>query len=104
MGSNDRPESGYLYDVEMDVDVAAEQGINMQTIATSELTISTDGAFVALRVVLESLDNDGMAYFRLSDDCLFMMETTGEVPVGKTVEIRVPRESLSLTSTGAVKQ
>lgn len=44
---------------------------------------------------VESLDDDGMAYIRLSDDCLIMVESVhGELAQGVRVKIRLPHEQL----------
>ena len=38
---------------------------------------------------VESLDSDGMAYFRLADDCLVMIESeVGSISVGEWLVLR----------------
>ncbi len=102
LGRTHLPELGRLYDVELDVEATAVPGVNLQTAVETDQKLMSDNNFTSLRVKVEGQDADGMAYLRLADDCLFMMEATGEVALGKTVEIRVPTYALSVTATGSL--
>jgi len=66
------PEPGTVYDVEFDIDSCLSQIVAKQ--ASDELGIRQDGSEVVLAGKVDSIDEDGMAYIRLSKDCLIMIE------------------------------
>jgi hypothetical protein len=102
LGNNCAPVSGKSYDVELDVDALADANTNMRIVAEPDTGISSNGATVRLCAMIEDMDEDGMAYLRLSDDCLLMIEVAGEVAVGSAVEIRFPQEAVTVTVTGSL--
>ena len=102
LGKNHAPVLGKSYDVELDVDAVADASTNMPMVAKSDTGISFTDETVRLSVVIEDMDEDGMAYLRLSDDCLLMMEVVGEIAVGSNVEIRVPHDAVTVTVTGSL--
>lgn len=97
-----KAETGRLYSVEFDlkdpigmlrpVDAGArEPGIYMDS----------SGENVLLCGVLEAVEDDGVGFIRVAQDCLFMCETSpGWTEVGRRIVLTVRPEDLEMTPIG----
>ena len=63
------------------------------------MLIRVDDDLVRFRMVVESQDDDGLAYCRLSNDCVIMVEVSDRrrLDLGKKVNIGVPVRDVRLT-------
>lgn len=87
------PLVGQAVEVEFDIDHlvrATDVVVTPGTVAA----VSTDGNVV--RGLLESVDEDGMGYLRLTPDCLAMLETDGSVAAGEWVQFRVASRAVGV--------
>jgi hypothetical protein len=97
-----KPEIGRSYDVELDADTAADRQTNTNTGRTDVRSLRFENDEVVVEGSVESIDDDGLAYVRLSDDCLLMIETAGAFSAGEALRIILPAQALSVTPTGIV--
>lgn len=83
---------GSMVDVELDVEVTIRLAQN--ALATdADLGIYEDGIVCEV----EAQDEDGMAYCRLSQDCLLMVESIDALLVGQRVRLVVPVDAMKIT-------
>ena len=96
------PSAGHSYDVELDFEGILDRGEN--TVASSEtrFLISEREDEVVLNGSVDSVDADGLVYFRLGVDCLVMVDArAGEFSEGEWLEVSCRPEHLHLTPFGA---
>ena len=94
------PELGRSHAVEIDIDDIVEPGINTEKIAPASPSLAIDGDCLIFRGLLEHMDDDRVAFLRMADNCLIMIETAGDLSAGDTVRIKVPINSVSVTPIG----
>jgi hypothetical protein len=94
------PQTGKSYTVELDVDVVADKKSNVCAKRQEPHTLSARDDTALIEATAEAVDEDGLAFLRLSDDCLLMVETSGGIAPGDVVRIVVPTRSLEITMTG----
>jgi hypothetical protein len=94
-----QPSAGMIYDVELDLEGPVEVGHNARFCASGPPYLAGNGG-VTMRTSVEDADEDGMLYLRLTDDCLVMAESTGEVLAGTTLELSFSDTSVFLTPIG----
>jgi hypothetical protein len=94
------PQIGKFYTVELDVDVVADKKSNVCVERQEPHTLSARDDTALIEATAEAVDEDGLAFLRLSDDCLLMVETSGGITPGDVVRIAVPTRSLVITMTG----
>ncbi len=95
--SDEKPQLNTKYDAEFDVVFNLEVDVNTHKTNTQEKSIDMHGSKISLKGVVESVDLDGMVYFRLSDDCLIMIESDGNICKGDWIEILLEPLDLSLS-------
>lgn len=99
--NNGAPRLIYEYDAEFDIDGPLEHFRVEFMPEEPEYSISIDGNSVILTGMIDSLDNDGMAYLRLSDDCLIMLESdTTILSTGERVRLKLDSQELEVTAQG----
>ena len=84
---------------ELDIDVPLELGKTCKYDTALQKQITVENDMVRLLVVVEAQDDDGLAYCRLSDDCLMMIDVHEgmRLNVGSMVNITVPFRAVRLT-------
>jgi hypothetical protein len=97
-----KPEVGKAYDVEMDADTTADRQTNTSDGRQDRRGIRIENDRVMLDANIEAIDDDGLAYLRLADDCLLMIETSGDFSAGEVLCVTLPFHAVSVTVTGAV--
>ena len=72
------PVPGDCFSAELDVDELLAFPANLAWLqdGPSELRIALDEEHLTMRGRIESIDEDGMVYLRLADDCLVMIESS----------------------------
>lgn len=96
------PTTGRSYDVELDVNEPVKIGINATLSDSEQCSISTREEKVVLCGNVESVDDDGMVYLRLSTDCIIMLESEPEaVQPGRWLMLGIPVGSLELAPQGS---
>ncbi len=84
-----------------DVDDSIESGRNATLTEAERCGLSVEGEMVAIRGYIDSLDEDGMIYFRLAPDCLLMIESDDEeLEEGSWLQLVFPTRDLKLTPLG----
>lgn len=95
------PQNGDVYDVELDIDKTITD-LFLEKI--SELPIRSlmvKGDYLFISGLVEDVDGDGMAYFRISSDCLLMIEC-GETIFckGEMITLKALSQDLLITAQG----
>jgi len=99
--SQNEPEVGREYTVELDVDGSIAD-FNPAKAERCSLGIGLSAGATTLCGTLESVDADGMGYFRLSEDCLIMIETSaGWSDPGALIAMSLLQSSLRMTPLDA---
>jgi hypothetical protein len=92
------PQLGFTYDVELDLDVILKAGQTYHRVDNGVPGLSEEGDDVLLTGVIESIDEDGMVFFRLNESCLIMVESdAADTDKGHWIQIRAPEGTLAVT-------
>lgn len=73
--SKGKPKIDHDYDAEFNIEEALEKGVNVFTAVENEFFIKYEHSILALNGVIDSVDDDGLVYFRLAKDCIIMIES-----------------------------
>ena len=96
------PVIGKIYNVEVDFDMALDRNENVADSSTFRFLISEKDGYVRLNGCVDSVDEDGLVYFRLGNDCLIMIEASlGDFSQGEWLELNCLAENLHLTKFGS---
>ena len=96
-----RVSPGQELDVELDFSDRLRKGQNAAAASDGEFRVRQQGEQAVLEGMVESLDDDGLLYLRLGDDCLVMVDSTpGEFLIGDWIRIHCASEKLGLTAIG----
>ena len=91
-----RPETAIH--VELDIDDPLVLGENVESTDAREATIVTAGSTNVLVCCVESVDDDGMAYLRVSDNCLVMAECDiSEIGEGDWLSVKLAASDLRVS-------
>ena len=94
-------EEGREYSIEFDVNPILKIGDNVTRISDKSFSIRHDNNLNKIQGVVAGVDEDGIIYFRLSEDCLFMIECEGEqLNEGDWLNITIGPETLMVTPIG----
>ena len=101
--SKGAPVVGDTLQVEFDINVPIEKGRNAFIADKMVFTMDHDcDHSIVLCGVVDSVDDDGMVYLRLTEDCLVMIESrAGHVQVGEWLLLRCKIESVAISIVGA---
>lgn len=100
VGAN-KPAKNYEYDVEIDIDKSIDQVINSSNKNEEQFSISLQGGSTLMNGEVQSVDEDGMAYFRLSQDCLIMIELgDSKVKDGDWISLNLQCEDIEVSAQG----
>jgi hypothetical protein len=102
VSKNCNPEVGKAYDAEMDAEAIADRQTNTSDGRQGCRGLRIENGVVVLEADIAAIDDDGLAYLRLADDCLLMIETSGDFSTGEVLRIELPFPAVSVTVTGAV--
>jgi len=91
-------EQGRTHFVEFDINVCLEASMIGQGVSAPAPGFSRLGDDTLVRGILESMDEGGMGYLRISSDCLIMVETRLDPSsIGKMASIRLSPSQLQVT-------
>jgi hypothetical protein len=94
-------EEGKEYGVEFDVYPMVKIGDNAQRTADKTYFIRHDNNVNEIQGVVDAVDDDGLFYFRLSEDCLIMIEQEGEqIKKGDWLLLTISPENLQVMTYG----
>ena len=94
-GPASRP--GDIYQVELTLLDDLEPGRNVDVSVEQGFSLSTTADTIAMNVLVESMDPDGVASLRLGSDCLFLAEVVGgRLQPGQWVCARVKSAKVEL--------
>jgi hypothetical protein len=97
--SNTKPIKNQQYDVEIDIEKSVDQVWNTSNKNTEQYSISLEGDSILMNGMIESVEEDGMAYFRLSQDCLIMIEPgDSNVKGGDWVNLNLQHEDIEISA------
>jgi|SRR5579862_1628099 len=89
---------GRSYHVEFDILIPIETSMISRTIPPPNAGFIHFGEGTQVTGLIESMDEDGVGYLRISTDCLIMVETRLDAAaVGMTVSIRLNPDQLHAT-------
>ena len=94
-------EEGKEYGVEFDIYPNLKIGDNAKRTADKTYFIRHNNNVNEIQGVVDSVDDDGLLYFRLSEDCLIMVEQEGEkIKKGDWLLLTISPENLQVMTTG----
>jgi hypothetical protein len=101
--SSSAPVTGATYSVEFNVDRILMVGENAVGAVGNEPSVWAAEQCVHLRGHVDAIDDDGLVYFRLAEDCLAMLEFDAPetLRTGAFVELRVPVADFSVWPVGS---
>lgn len=95
------PVEGANYTVELDVDGVIELGRTATVTDAGRYSLSRQGDQIFMAGLVEDVDSDGIVYFRLALDCLFMVQSCpGHATRGDWLKLTIPWNSLRVTPLG----
>ena len=94
------PTMGTSYCVEFDIDAIVDAASNARIVEPGPPCIGGDDSHVHLRALVESADDDGVAYLRMARDATALIETSGNIAAGCTIQITVPFGAFWVTCIG----
>ena len=93
--------AGQVRDVELDFDDPLREGQNVAVISGGAFRVLQHRDQTVLEGLVDSLDDDGLLYLRLGDDCLMMLDSApGAFSVGDWIRIQCAGGQLGLTPIG----
>lgn len=94
-----KPQAGFEYDAEIDINVDLVKNKNAFQTTKDRLSVSFDDFFVYIIGFIESIDDDGMAYFRLANDCLIMIGTieSDKIKQNEWFELRLGHKEVEVS-------
>lgn len=100
--NSEYPRLNYCYDVELDTDKSISESVTEGFIDMPRDNLSMQGDVVFMYGALESIEDDGMAYLRLSPDALVMIES-GEkrFSAGESVLLKFEKSEIEVTALGS---
>lgn len=97
MGPGREPLCGEVYHIELTLLDAVQLGENAQPSSCREFGLWVEDNAVAMTTLVEGVDPDHVAYFRLGSDGLFMSDIAGSgVETGRWVDVRIAVARLEL--------
>ncbi|ELY5144792.1 TPA: hypothetical protein RQK43_003680 [Vibrio vulnificus] len=99
--NEENPIVNYSYDVELDTDKTISEVLKNTYHQVPEHALTVNGNKVLMFGVLESIEDDGMAYLRLYPDSLVMIDVgDANFSAGENVVLEVDRSELEITAQG----
>jgi hypothetical protein len=93
------PNLGFTYDVEFNIEQLVEKQVNAFSSTEKEPFLKLVENTMCLNGFIDSIDEDGVAYFRLASDCLVMIEVNPEnIKQGEWLVIKCDSETLEVYS------
>jgi hypothetical protein len=89
------------YDVEIDIEQPVDQLWNTGNENEGQYSIALEDNSILMNGMIESVEEGGMAYFRLSQDCLIMIESgDSNVKSGDWVNLNIRHEDIEISAQG----
>lgn len=96
--NSEAPAKTCQYDVEFDIEKSIDQIQMVRSDDDREYRLKLAGSSVIMNGTIESVEDDGMAYYRLSQDCIIMIES-GKSSITKGDWVRLKLECLDVEMT-----
>jgi hypothetical protein len=90
------PKVGKEYSAELDVNLVLSSDARAAHGGVESLSESGDS--VQIGATVEGIDSDGLLYLRISEDCLVMVESSGQFAVGDSVRFSCNATDLCLSA------
>lgn len=95
------PTKTYQYDVEIDIEKSIDQLRLDGSDGDREYRLMIEGSSLIMNGTIESIEDDGMAYYRLSQDCIIMIESgNSNVKEGDWVKLKLECSDVEMTAQG----
>ncbi len=95
------PTKNHQYDVEFDIDRSIDEVRDMSVSNVGEYYFKREKNSLITNGRIESIEDDGMAFYRLSQDCLIMIETSNSiVKKGDWVSLKLQYTDIKMTAQG----
>lgn len=95
------PVKNYEYDIEIDIEKSIDQLKSSSNENEGRYSMSIEGNSTIMNGQIESVEDDGMAYFRLSRDCLIMIESgDSKVKSGDWISLFIKCEDIKISAQG----
>ena len=99
--SSEKPSKNNSYDVELDIEKTVSEAWDKKNSYKPKSALMVDGTKVIVQGILESIDEDGMAYLRISPDGLIMIEAgEGTFSEDENVILLLEYTDLKVTALG----
>ncbi|MGZ0077867.1 hypothetical protein [Methylomonas sp. YC3] len=103
--SSEAPSKTYQYDVEIDIEKSIDQvrlgGSDHDHDHDHEYRLMLEGSSVIMNGTIESIEDDGMACYRLSQDCIIMIESgKSDLKKGDWVKLKLKCSDVEITDQG----
>lgn len=93
------PSKAYQYDVEIDIEKSIDQLRLDGSDGDREYQLMVEGSSLIMNGTIESIEDDGMAYYRLSHDCIIMIESgNSNVKEGDWVKLKLECSDVEITA------
>jgi hypothetical protein len=93
------PKLGLTYDIEFNIEQFVEKQVNAFSSTEKEPFLKLIENTLYLNGFIDSIDDDGVAYFRLASDCLIMIEVNLEnIKQGEWLVVKCNPETLEVYS------
>lgn len=100
-GGGDKPNIGYEYDVEIDIGKTIDEIYFSNNENKDKYLISSNENFTFINGKIESIDEDGMVYLRLAQDCLIMIESVNsKINQGDWIGLNIMYEDIEIFAQG----
>lgn len=98
LSQSNTPDIGNVYDAEFDVDDSIEIGKTAIHSDNKFYSMAIKNNIIELNGLVDSIDDDGMIYFRLGEDCLIMIESEiGNLKVGEWLLLKFNMEDFEIS-------
>ncbi|RBO83299.1 hypothetical protein [Marinomonas aquiplantarum] len=95
------PVKNYEYDVEIDIEKSIDQVKSSKNNNEGRYSMSIGDDSTIMNGEVEFVEEDGMAYIRLSQDCLIMIDSgDSKVKDGDWINLNIPCEDIKVSAQG----
>lgn len=99
--NSEAPSKTHQYDVEIDIRKSIDQVQLVGSDDDHEYRLILEGSSVIMNGTIELIEDDGMAYYRLSQDCIIMIESgKANVKEGDWVKLKLKCSDVEITAQG----
>jgi len=97
-----QPRVGHEYSIELDIEEECLRYSSVVSTTSRKFSLGVESGEVILTGMVDSVDDDGLSYFRLAPSCLIMISPIEDRPMSQDdwLTIRVKADDLLMTSIG----